>query len=515
VSRRGQALTSLVLVAAGLGSCTSSTGPTFPDGAQPVPPSFATTSVSELPERCTGQTYFEAGTSLCPSGITYFLCDGSSYTEFDCNLLGPGWTEETVSQDRVAEDPAVCPTTAPMNGTAGLGGTVYVEANQGGSGDNSILVFRYCEGALTSSLVDSFPTGGTGAADLDDTGVLDADQQVVVNGDETLLFAVNQGSDTIAAFQLATDGLLTPVPGSPFPSGGFAPASVIVAGNILVVANKAFDGVRDLRNLAPNYTTFTIASDGSLTPTGSTFALPLGAAPTQVYVAAGGGGGGGGDGGVVGGDLVFTTEESGVFRVLQMSATGALVQAPGSPMSLPSGVFANGYIPNPVWPAGLSSAPGKSILYTGIPNNGSIAAFAFSAAGELSFLSDETDRQGLLPCWSVVSADGRRLYFANAGSDDISVWDIATNPTTPRLLQTFGLAGGGNPWGLHLDATDQLLFVITPRQVYQVPEDQGQLLHALRLASDGTIDDEVFGSPAPLSVAADTNPFGLAVVAAR
>ncbi len=57
--------------------------------------------------------------------------------------------------------------------------------------------------------------------------------------------------------------------------------------------------------------------------------------------------------------------------------------------------------------------------------------------------------------------------------------------------------------------------MITPRQVHQVPEDQGQLLHGLSLAADGTVIDAVPGSPVTIPVAPDTNPFGLAVVALR
>src|SRR5205807_849789 len=80
------------------------------------------------------------------------------------------------------------------------------------------------------------------------TGALDADQQVVTNAAHTLLFAVNQGSDTIAVFRIARDGNLHPVKGSPFPSGGHAPTSVGLVGDTLVVANNNQYGVRQLQD---------------------------------------------------------------------------------------------------------------------------------------------------------------------------------------------------------------------------------------------------------------------------
>ncbi|MEA2429262.1 MAG: hypothetical protein QOF37_2890, partial [Thermoleophilaceae bacterium] len=105
-------------------------------------------------------------------------------------------------------------------------GTVYVESNSSAPGSNSVLAFRYRHGSFHPLSVREYPTGGSGSHDLDNRGVLDAEQQIVTNPGRTLLFAVNAGSDTVAAFHIAHDGTLTPVKGSPFPSLGKAPASV-------------------------------------------------------------------------------------------------------------------------------------------------------------------------------------------------------------------------------------------------------------------------------------------------
>ncbi len=380
-------------------------------------------------------------------------------------------------------------------------GTVYIETNVAAPDANSVLALRYHNGSLRPLRIAEYPTGGSGSADLSNSGVLDADQQITVNPTRTLLFAVNQGSDTIAVFHVASDGSLSPVAGSPFPSGGRAPASLAVSGDILVVANKAHDGVRNLTAVAPNYTTFTVGTDGSLHPTGSVVSIAPRSSPIQVYVPPPG-------------HLVFTTEESGVLRVLALSAGGQLTTAPGSPYTLPSSLFTNGPRPIPVWPAGLSSNPDADILYSGIPNYGSIVAYDYDAAGRLSLDSEAFDPNAFLPCWSVVSPDGHWLYFANAGTDNVSVWDLRPDPRHPRLLQSVALRGGGNPWNLRLDPAGHYLYIITPRQVGTIPAGEGQLLHSLRIAADGTLS-EVANSPVPLPVALNTNPLGLAVVPDR
>ena len=87
-------------------------------------------------------------------------------------------------------------------------------------------------------------------------GPFDSDQEIIVNSDQTLLFAVNGGSDTIAVFKIGANGALTPVAGSPFPSGGSNPVSVGLSNDdVLVVVNQDQDpGHPGL--FLPNYTSF-------------------------------------------------------------------------------------------------------------------------------------------------------------------------------------------------------------------------------------------------------------------
>jgi hypothetical protein len=175
-------------------------------------------------------------------------------------------------------------------------------------------------------------------------------------------------------------------------------------------------------------------------------------------------------------------------------------------------LFNVGSRPKPVWPAGLSANGPAHILYSGIPNYGTIVAYSYDASGDLTFESQRKDPSAFLPCWSVINPAGTRLYFANAATDNISVWDIGAKPDHPRLLQSVALRGGGNPWNLQLSPGGKFLFIITPRQVRSlVPAGQGQLLHSLIVAPDGKLTERP-DSPVTLPVALGTNPFGLAVV---
>ena len=247
---------------------------------------------------------------------------------------------------------------AVLGGSAGAGveqsGVVFVESNQVQPGANSVFGFAFRAGDLRPLGIQETPTGGSGSTDLSDSGVLDADQQLMADPKGKLLFAVNQGSDSIAVFRISDHGELTPVDGSPFPSGGPAPASVGVHGHTLFVANKAQDGVRDLSSQHPNYTSFDISGGGRLTPTGSTFSAPLGSSPTQVFV-------------VPTRDVVLSTEESGPIRSFRIAKNGTLVQAPGSPLDPDPSLFPPAFPDAKKFALGIGAHPTLPLVYINMP----------------------------------------------------------------------------------------------------------------------------------------------------
>jgi 6-phosphogluconolactonase (cycloisomerase 2 family) len=375
-------------------------------------------------------------------------------------------------------------------------GVVYVESNIAQPDGNSVLALQYREnGDLHPMRIAEYPTGGAGSADLTDSGVLDADQHLLLNRDKRLLFAVNQGSDSIAVFHIQGDGSLVPVHGSPFPSGGMAPASVGVSGSVAVVANKAQDGVRDLTKIAPTYATFHIAPDGSLSQFGPVIKALPGASPTDAMVAPDG-------------KFVMSTEEGGPLRAFVLGPNG-LTQGSNSPLEPDSSIFPANLDPTKRWGLGLSAYPTRNIVYIGMATVNKIAVYTYDDTGRLTFVRAVDAPGAMLPCWTLVNKTGTRLYTANAGNNTMSVFDL-TDPMNPKPLQNLKLHADGNPWDMRFDPTERMIFLVDPRARMNVPPGNGQGVHTLMINPDGTLTEPAY-SPVTLPVGLNINPYGMAV----
>ena len=380
-------------------------------------------------------------------------------------------------------------------------GTVYIESNSRVPGSNAILAFHYTNGVLSGHDVRRYPTGGSGSHDLRKRGVLDADQEVITNPQRTLLFAVNSSSDTIAVFHIHAGGALTPVTGSPFPSGGAAPSSLGLAGGTLIVANKAQDGVRNLKRTPANYTSFHVRVDGTLGPAISSIDVPPGSSPLQAYV-------------TPDRKVLISSEETGVFRAFRIMPDGSLVQGPNSPLRMPRAVFPGGrHIPN-VWPAGLASNPRHKLLYAELANVSRTIVYRWNDRARLTFVRAIPNPGSYLPCWTHVNRAGTRLYTGNAGSDNMSVFDISRDPTDPREIQSLPLDGLGDPWNFEIDPSGHVIFLLDMRATTAIPAGRGNELHALRIGADGRLTEEP-SSPVRIPVQVGTNPIGLAIVPGR
>jgi 6-phosphogluconolactonase (cycloisomerase 2 family) len=382
-----------------------------------------------------------------------------------------------------------------------LNGTVYIESNSSAPDSNQILAFRYANGILSSRGIRRYPTGGSGSHSLNNNGVLDADQEVITNPRRTLLFAVNSSSDTIAVFHIGAHGVLKPVAGSPFPSNGFAPTSLGLAGSTLIVANKADDGVRNLSAVPANYSSFRVRANGSLSGPISSIDVPPGSSPLQVYV-------------TPDDKVVISSEETGVFRAFRIGPGGTLTEGPNSPLRLPNAVFPGGHrVPN-VWPAGLVSNPKLKILYAELANVSRTIVYRWNDQARLQFVRALPNPHSFLPCWTHVNAAGTRMYTGNAGSDNLSVFDIAAHPTDPHEIQSVALNAPGNPWNFEIDPTGRVIFVLDMRATRLIPPGQGNQLHALRIGPGGLLTEER-ASPVKIPVPVGDNPVGLVIVPAR
>ena len=396
---------------------------------------------------------------------------------------------------------------------------VYTETNVATAGGNAIQAYRQDAATGKLTLLGSYPTGGTGTSEpaLLPTGVLDTDRAVIANSSRTLLYAVNQGSDTIAVMRINSDGSLTPIAGSPFASGGHAPVSLGFSRNetVLTVVNSSLDPGRDVSDIAPNYTNFTVASNGGLSPvSGSTITLTAGAASTAF-----------GSAPSIAlpspdGTLIFGANFLGDrIPVFQVGANGSLTQSPGSPHVPEASIFTGAAAGKPQHPFGVVALPSSAqrVLYVSYPLAQQLAIYTYDASGTLTFVKAVAN-QGKAACWLLTNAAGTRLYTTNAVSGDVSVYDIS-DPLTPNQIQLLPLtnqAGAGqftgNPWHEALDPTGGYLYVLTPRDLGNTPSGQGNTLHVLKIDATTGMATEVAGSLVNLNVPVGTNPQGLVVL---
>jgi len=106
--------------------------------------------------------------------------------------------------------------------------------------------------------------------------------QASANG--KFLYAVNQGSDTVAAFRIKPDGGLKLI--GTVASGGDQPDIIGVAGDTIYVANRGDAGEGHPGTTTPNVTAFAVNRDGSLNAIpNSTINFPVGSFVTQTLVA--------------------------------------------------------------------------------------------------------------------------------------------------------------------------------------------------------------------------------------
>ena len=306
----------------------------------------------------------------------------------------------------------------------------YSLSNIANSENNSVLAVPYRQGDMKPMGISQCMTGGSGATQLMMPGTVDGNDQIVVNPEKTLLFAVNQGSDTIAVFNIQENGGLKPVDGSPFPSGGKAPGSLGLSGDTLLVVNRSRDGVRDLEKIPPNYTSFKIAADGKLTrvPGSNVEAAPA-TAPTAIQAPPQGG-------------VAFGPSDGGPIRGFSVGQDGVLTEAPGSPYAAPPSAYPPSYDPKAEFALGTGTHPTKPYVYMPLPTAPALAVYSYDDTGKLTFENSVPTVGAFLPCWIAITKDGRWLYTTSAATNNVTVFDI-TDPTKPEADPEHRLHGPG------------------------------------------------------------------------
>jgi 6-phosphogluconolactonase len=292
-------------------------------------------------------------------------------------------------------------------------GNAYVNDNTATA--NTVAGFnRHADGSLTPILGSPFPTGGVGSgAGLASQGALQ------LSSDGRYLLAVDAASNQISVLGLGSGGVPQPI-GTPVPSGGSDPVSIAVSGNLVYVANAGAG--------EPNVTGFFLSPNGTLYPLpNSTVALPAGSGPDDVLFDP------------TGHRLVVPLVNTSTIASFRVRFDGRLVAAPGSPIAAQgAGPFGSEFRPTNPSQLFVSNAHGGE-------GNGTVSAFNVSFSGELTSIGSSpfADLQ-TAPCWVEISHDGQFLFTVNTGSGEISSYAINPDGSLVLLGSTpFGSAGAG------------------------------------------------------------------------
>ncbi len=402
---------------------------------------------------------------------------------------------------------------AADTGTAALSRVVYVQTNDIAANKNAVMAFAQgADGSLTALPGSPFLTGGTGVGNpAQALGPDDTDQEVLLSADGLHLFAVNAGSNTIAVFDVNADGSLTAVAGSPFASGGIDPVSVGVAGNFLYVVNQDEDPAQDAAAGTAGYFALPLAANGSLGAVAST--QPAGKSP-QVALT------------TPNGKLLFGVDfmaplanAQGPIRAFSLAADGTMTAAPGTPLAIP--VVDGGSPPGTPLALGLALHPTQSILYVAYVLREQIGVYTYDPTSGAPTYAATASVSGPAPCWIRANRDGSRLYVTTTGDDGVSVLDTS-NPLAPVEKQhlvlkdtgpLFDAGGSAAPTSQSYEESvspdGKYLFVLSQRLTTDPTVSQGNVLHVLSIASDGTLTETV--ADVPFDVAVGVRPQGVAV----
>jgi 6-phosphogluconolactonase len=249
-------------------------------------------------------------------------------------------------------------------------------------------------------------------------------ESVVVHPSKKFMYVSNAADNTISLFDIASNGTITEV--TPRTVAGSTPAILTMdsAGAYLYEADWGSNSI----------TAYAIdASSGALT--GATN-FPIGVRPLNLKLNSAG-------------DTLYVTGAS--------QPTGFILAFSVNSGAIKSvvGTFSSGGAS----PYGLTIDPGGKYLYVtnGAPDN-SIAEFTIGAAGALTPISGSPIGQtsGINPLSVVVDSSGTYLYVANEGSNNISVYTIASDGSI-SAFSTPTFATGTQPSFLAMDPNGKYL----------------------------------------------------------
>ncbi len=297
-------------------------------------------------------------------------------------------------------------------------GAVFTQTNS--ASGNAVLMFRRAHDG-TLSAAGSYPTGGTGS------GVgLGSQGAVTLSANGRWLFAVDAGSNDIAAFAVRDGGLT--LTGRTW-SGGTNPISVTVSDDTVYALNAG----------TPNVSGFSIAHDGRLRPIGGSTRTLSGAGAAQISFTSSGRA------------LVVTMKASSTITTLTVDKDGVA--------STPRVYASSGSTP-----FGFGVGRKDEIVVTeaaGAPAGYSAASsYRVERDGTLSLVSASVPTTQLAACWGVITKNGRFAYTANTASDSISLFTIDHDSAITLSQAQAAHVAGTHPLDLATSENGRFLYVL-------------------------------------------------------
>ncbi len=314
-------------------------------------------------------------------------------------------------------------------------GHVYVNNNS--ATVNTVAGFdRHRDGTLTPLAGSPFPTGGAGTG-----SPIGSAGAIQFSDDGRFVLAVDPASDTVSVLKIKKDGALRLVETEG--SRGVTPLSIAVHRDLVYVANAGAGG--------SNYTGFRIDRNGHLKHVShSTIPLPDDALPGQVLFS--------GDGRTLIGTRVGPNAGPSFIDSFKVRHDGRLSAAPASPFAAQRiGPFGSAFRPTNPRQLFVSNAHDGALA-------GSVSAYhvgrdaTLTPIGASPFADNQT-----APCWVEISHDGKYLFAINTGSSSISRYRISHGGSLTLLGSTpFQGPTGLKPFDARLDPAGRFLYVVDP-----------------------------------------------------
>ncbi|HZB88176.1 MAG TPA: beta-propeller fold lactonase family protein [Terracidiphilus sp.] len=331
---------------------------------------------------------------------------------------------------------ASAPTTPTTPTTPAATPALYTETNA--TGGNEVMAYsRASNGSLTS--IGAYSTSGLGQGLPTNANALPfpiggSTGSVVLNPAGTFLYAVDAGSNDVAAFSVGTDATLTFI--ANYPTGGIAPGSIAIdsTGAYLYVLNTG-NVVADALGAGAtgDITGFTIGSTGALTALANS-TQPLSTGTGGAYVDAS--------------EIAFAPGGASlvVTEKLGLGGTGAIDIYPVTAGVAGTGTFtpSTGVIPfgfaftsSGAFVVSNVAAPPSAILGGTAENLGSATSYTIAAGAPTVVSATVGDNQNA-PCWLVLTPSVSYAYAVNTISGSVSGYSVSSTGALTLLAPASG-----------------------------------------------------------------------------